>query len=124
MCSRPAFLPIPTTVAPIPTTAAPIPTAADISGRSNPGQRRRLPASRPRSKTAEEDGCADRWPLVEHFPDVQSFSGSEVFLEEEGMTTPSRKRLMRERLQQDPPAGISAAPQDNSTFKMTLRVDT
>ncbi|CAN1797828.1 Ubiquitin-conjugating enzyme E2 2 [Linum perenne] len=29
------------------------------------------------------------------------------------MTTPSRKRLMRERLQQDPPAGISASPQDN-----------
>ncbi|CAN1822978.1 hypothetical protein LINPERHAP1_LOCUS30179 [Linum perenne] len=84
MCSRPAFLPIPTTVAPIPTTAAPIPTAADISGRSNPGQRRRLPASRPRSKTAEEDGCADRWPLVEHFPDVQSFSGSEVFLLKQG----------------------------------------
>ncbi|CAN1349057.1 Ubiquitin-conjugating enzyme E2 1 [Linum perenne] len=32
------------------------------------------------------------------------------------MTTPSRKRLMRDfkRLQQDPPAGISGAPQDNN----------
>ncbi|XP_073114953.1 uncharacterized protein [Elaeis guineensis] len=34
------------------------------------------------------------------------------------MSTPSRKRLMRDfkRLQQDPPAGISAAPQDNNTM--------
>lgn len=32
------------------------------------------------------------------------------------MSTPSRKRLMRDfkRLQQDPPAGISGAPQDNN----------
>lgn len=32
------------------------------------------------------------------------------------MSTPARKRLMRDfkRLQQDPPAGISGAPQDNS----------
>jgi hypothetical protein len=32
------------------------------------------------------------------------------------MTTPSRKRLMRDfkRLMQDPPAGISGAPQDNN----------
>ncbi|CAN6910291.1 hypothetical protein YC2023_085199 [Brassica napus] len=32
------------------------------------------------------------------------------------MSTPARKRLMRDfkRLQQDPPAGISGAPQDNN----------
>ncbi|KAM0005878.1 putative ubiquitin-conjugating enzyme E2, ubiquitin-conjugating enzyme/RWD [Helianthus debilis subsp. tardiflorus] len=32
------------------------------------------------------------------------------------MSTPSRKRLMRDfkRLQQDPPAGISGAPYDNN----------
>ena len=32
------------------------------------------------------------------------------------MSTPTRKRLMRDfkRLQQDPPAGISGAPQDNN----------
>jgi hypothetical protein len=32
------------------------------------------------------------------------------------MSTPVRKRLMRDfkRLQQDPPAGISGAPQDNN----------
>lgn len=32
------------------------------------------------------------------------------------MSTPSRKRLMRDfkRLMQDPPAGISGAPQDNN----------
>ena len=32
------------------------------------------------------------------------------------MSTPSRKRLMRDfkRLQHDPPAGISGAPQDNN----------
>ena len=34
----------------------------------------------------------------------------------EEMSTPARKRLMRDfkRLQQDPPAGISGAPHDNS----------
>jgi len=33
-----------------------------------------------------------------------------------GMSTPARKRLMRDfkRLMQDPPAGISGAPQDNN----------
>ena len=32
------------------------------------------------------------------------------------MSTPARKRLMRDfkRLQQDPPAGISGAPHDNN----------
>jgi ubiquitin-conjugating enzyme E2 A len=32
------------------------------------------------------------------------------------MSTPARKRLMRDfkRLQHDPPAGISGAPQDNN----------
>ncbi|KAJ0079481.1 hypothetical protein Patl1_23474 [Pistacia atlantica] len=32
------------------------------------------------------------------------------------MSTPAKKRLMRDfkRLQQDPPAGISGAPQDNN----------
>lgn len=32
------------------------------------------------------------------------------------MSTPARKRLMRDfkRLMQDPPAGISGAPQDNN----------
>ncbi|KVI05582.1 Ubiquitin-conjugating enzyme, active site-containing protein [Cynara cardunculus var. scolymus] len=53
----------------------------------------------------------------------------------EGMSTPARKRLMRDfkRLQQDPPAGISVAPQDNNimlpddtpwdggTFKLALQ---
>ena len=35
---------------------------------------------------------------------------------ERRMSTPARKRLMRDfkRLQQDPPAGISGAPQDNN----------
>ncbi|KAL6541372.1 Ubiquitin-conjugating enzyme E2 2 [Orobanche hederae] len=50
------------------------------------------------------------------------------------MSTSARKRLMRDfkRLQQDPPAGISGAPQDNNimlwnavifgrTFKLTLQ---
>ncbi|CAN6864545.1 unnamed protein product [Brassica oleracea] len=43
---------------------------------------------------------------------VVGFSG----LEEIEMSTPARKRLMRDfrRLQQDPPAGISGAPQDNN----------
>lgn len=37
-------------------------------------------------------------------------------LQEVKMSTPARKRLMRDfkRLQQDPPAGISGAPQDNN----------
>ncbi|KAI5021674.1 hypothetical protein ZWY2020_058404 [Hordeum vulgare] len=36
--------------------------------------------------------------------------------EKAGMSTPARKRLMRDfkRLMQDPPAGISGAPQDNN----------
>lgn len=39
-----------------------------------------------------------------------------VWLREGSMSTPARKRLMRDfkRLQQDPPAGISGAPQDNN----------
>uniref|UniRef100_A0A804M5C7 UBC core domain-containing protein n=1 Tax=Zea mays TaxID=4577 RepID=A0A804M5C7_MAIZE len=44
------------------------------------------------------------------------------------MSTPARKRLMRDfkRLQQDPPAGISGAPPDDTpwdggTFKLTLQ---
>ncbi|KAK6931190.1 Ubiquitin-conjugating enzyme E2, partial [Dillenia turbinata] len=38
------------------------------------------------------------------------------FAGENKMSTPARKRLMRDfkRLQQDPPAGISGAPQDNN----------
>ncbi|CAN1129933.1 Ubiquitin-conjugating enzyme E2 1 [Linum perenne] len=100
--------------------ADPIPGNADVFQRVDPDLKQRKKMVVP---------IAGHWWNT--FPIVQSFSGSEVFLvwinfckEEEGMTTPSRKRLMRERLQQDPPAGISAAPQDNSTFKMTLRVDT
>ncbi|CAN1782401.1 hypothetical protein LINPERHAP1_LOCUS15806 [Linum perenne] len=56
---------------------------------------------------AEEDGCADRWPLVEHLPD------SSVLFWIWGVPAEARRRR-GERLQQDPPAGISAAPQDNS----------
>ncbi|KAL4383716.1 hypothetical protein GQ457_15G005000 [Hibiscus cannabinus] len=39
-----------------------------------------------------------------------------VYSEEARMSTPARKRLMRDfkRLQHDPPAGISGAPQDNN----------
>ncbi|CAA3027676.1 Ubiquitin-conjugating enzyme E2 2 [Olea europaea subsp. europaea] len=39
-----------------------------------------------------------------------------LFQPPQRMSTPSRKRLMRDfkRLQQDPPAGISGAPQDNN----------
>lgn len=41
-------------------------------------------------------------------------NGSDIWISR--MSTPSRKRLMRDfkRLQQDPPAGISGAPQDNN----------
>lgn len=46
--------------------------------------------------------------FVLHF-DVVNFQATR-------MSTPARKRLMRDfkRLQQDPPAGISGAPQDNN----------
>ena len=39
-----------------------------------------------------------------------------LFFQPVRMSTPARKRLMRDfkRLQQDPPAGISGAPQDNN----------
>ncbi|XP_050136951.1 uncharacterized protein LOC126612545 isoform X2 [Malus sylvestris] len=38
------------------------------------------------------------------------------------MSTPARKRLIRDfkRLQQDPPAGISGAPQDNNIMLLNV----
>lgn len=49
--------------------------------------------------------------------DSDSLSGSVVLVQRIlRMSTPARKRLMRDfkRLMQDPPAGISGAPQDNN----------
>ena len=55
-----------------------------------------------------------RWPWV--LEKVKLKLLSLVYFQPVRMSTPARKRLMRDfkRLQQDPPAGISGAPQDNN----------
>lgn len=67
-------------------------------------------------------GAASSLCFLGNFP-AKSFSLSprikptrRVSLQAVRMSTPARKRLMRDfkRLQQDPPAGISGAPQDNN----------
>ncbi|XP_013692280.2 ubiquitin-conjugating enzyme E2 2 isoform X1 [Brassica napus] len=50
------------------------------------------------------------------YPRRLKFRSFTLFSSTRRMSTPARKRLMRDfkRLQQDPPAGISGAPQDNN----------
>ncbi|CAH1431692.1 unnamed protein product [Lactuca virosa] len=59
--------------------------------------------------------------IAQQFSSFQWFTGRLVLAQDlltrvSTMSTPARKRLMRDfkRLQQDPPAGISGAPQDNN----------
>ncbi|KAL5975465.1 Ubiquitin-conjugating enzyme E2 2 [Asimina triloba] len=109
--------------------------------------------SRKASATAgsEEDRFDESCHTITRVPDIEAslkvpfvhhpLKGPKEFVVR--MSTPARKRLMRDfkRLQQDPPAGISGAPQDNNimlwtavifgpddtpwdggTFKLTLQV--
>uniref|UniRef100_A0A0A0KQJ6 E2 ubiquitin-conjugating enzyme n=1 Tax=Cucumis sativus TaxID=3659 RepID=A0A0A0KQJ6_CUCSA len=71
------------------------------------------------STTTSHSTCNQRNPDSFHFSihrDQLHFSARRARLRPVRMSTPARKRLMRDfkRLQQDPPAGISGAPQDNN----------
>ncbi|CAN6297497.1 unnamed protein product, partial [Urochloa humidicola] len=60
--------------------------------------------------------CAARARLLRGRVGGERPAGPELGVWEAEMSTPARKRLMRDfkRLQQDPPAGISGAPHDNN----------
>ncbi|KAK9206286.1 hypothetical protein WN943_016561 [Citrus x changshan-huyou] len=65
-------------------------------------------------KTAEEN--KGEQPLLPVMPIAWAYCYVMATQHDVAMSTPAKKRLMRDfkRLQQDPPAGISGAPQDNN----------
>ncbi|XBH95300.1 hypothetical protein VPH35_085878 [Triticum aestivum] len=73
----------------------------------------RLPTPAPPPGEPQREGGERRRPPGRAGQRARVRSGSEGSV---GMSTPARKRLMRDfkRLQQDPPAGISGAPHDNN----------
>ncbi|ESQ35367.1 hypothetical protein EUTSA_v10008589mg [Eutrema salsugineum] len=72
--------------------------------------------SSPRHKCSLDDTLLAAIFASSFFPRRLLLNNEICFHDYRRMSTPARKRLMRDfkRLQQDPPAGISGAPQDNN----------